>query len=58
MIEKLLSGKMVKLDYWELFKLLFEFPENINTLMIQKSADCYYVVVDEISVRKEQEKKQ
>ena len=37
-LEELLSGKMVKLD----------FPDKINTLMIQKSFDNYYVITDEV----------
>ena len=55
MLKKLLSGKMVRLNYWELTELLFQFPENVNTLMIQKSSDCFYVKVDDITVRKAQE---
>ena len=53
-LEKLLSGEMVRLNYWELTELLFHFPESINTLMIQKTSDCYCVVVDDISVLKEE----
>ena len=56
-LEKLLSGGIVRCNYWELTELLFQFPENINTLMIQKTSDCFYVKVDDITVRKAQEEK-
>lgn len=29
----------------------------INTLMIQKTFDSYYIIVDDITIRKEQERK-
>lgn len=56
MLEKLLSGEMVGLKFSELSELILNFPDKINTLMIQKTFDGYCVVVDDISVRKEQEK--
>ena len=52
-LEKLLSGEMVELKFSELSELIFDFPDKINTLMIQKTFDSYYVRVDDISVRKE-----
>ena len=58
MLEKLLSGNMVQLNFSELSELILNFPNKINTLMIQKTFDGYCVVVDDISVRKEQEAKQ
>ena len=57
MLEKLLSGHMVKLDFSELSELILKFPDKINTLMIQKTFDGYCVIVDDISVRKEQEER-
>ena len=54
-LEKLLSGKMVKLKFSDLSEFILNFPNEINTLMIQKTFDGYCVVVDDISVRKEQE---
>ena len=56
-LEKLLSGKMVELNFEELSDLILNFPDKINTLMIQKTFDGYCVIVDDISVRKEQEEK-
>lgn len=56
MLEQLLSGKMVELNFSELAELILNFPNKINTLMIQKTFNGYCVVVDDISVRKEQEK--
>ena len=55
--EELLSGKIVKLDFSDLSKLILNFPSEINTLMIQKSFDDYYIIVDDITIRKEQERK-
>lgn len=54
-LEELLSGKMVELNFSELSEFILHFPNKINTLMIQKTFDGYCVVVDDISVRKEQE---
>ena len=53
-LEELLSGKMVKLNFSDLSKFILDFPDKINTLMIQKSFDDYYIVIDNISVRKAQ----
>ena len=55
--EELLSGKIVKLNFSDLSKLILNFPSEINTLMIQKSFDDYYITVDDITIRKEQERK-
>ena len=55
--EELLSGKIVKLNFSDLSKLILNFPSEINTLMIQKSFDGYYITVDDITIRKEQERK-
>lgn len=57
-LAELLSGKMVKLNFSDLSKFISDFPDKINTLMIQKTFDGYCIVVDDISVRKEQEKRQ
>lgn len=54
-VSKLLAGEIVKLNFSELSKLIQNFPDKINTLMIQKSFDGYWVTVDDISVRKERE---
>lgn len=56
-LEKLLSGKIVKLKFSELHDFILHFPDEINTLMIQKTFDGYCIVVDDISVRREQEKR-
>ena len=56
-LEELLSGKIVKLNFSDLSKLILNFPSEINTLMIQKSFDGYYIIVDDITIRKEQERK-
>ena len=55
--EELLSGKIVKLNFSDLSKLILNFPSEINTLMIQKTFDDYYIIVDDITIRKEQERK-
>lgn len=55
--EELLSGKIVKLNFSDLSKLILNFPSEINTLMIQKTFDSYYIIVDDITIRKEQERK-
>ena len=55
--EELLSGKMVKLSFSDLSKFILDFPDKINTLMIQKTFDGYCVIVDDISVRREQERR-
>ena len=55
-LEELLSGKMVKLNFSDLSKFILDFPDKINTLMIQKTFDGYCVVVDEISVYRDIEK--
>lgn len=55
--EELLSGKIVKLNFSDLSKLILTFPSEINTLMIQKTFDSYYIIVDDITIRKEQERK-
>lgn len=55
--EELLSGKIVKLNFSDLSKLILDFPSEINTLMIQKTFDSYYIIVDDITIRKEQERK-
>ena len=52
-IKELLSGNVVNINFSELSNLISDFPDNINTLMIQKSSDGYCVVVDDISIRKE-----
>lgn len=57
MLEKLLSGNMVELNFSELSELILNFPNKINTLMIQKTIDGYCVVVDDISVRRELEER-
>ena len=57
-LEKLLSGEVARFNYWELTEILFQFPENVNTLMIQKTSDCFYAKVDDITVRKAQEEKE
>ena len=57
MLEKLLSGNMVKLNLAELIVLILNFPDEINTLMIQKTFDGYCVIVDDISVLKEANKR-
>ena len=55
MLENLLSGEIVKLDHlYHVYYLLYYFPKEINTLMIQKSRDGYYLRVDDISICKEQ----
>ena len=54
---ELLSGKIVKLNFSDLSKLILNFPSEINTLMIQKTFDDYYITVDDITIRKEQERK-
>lgn len=54
-LEKLLSGDMVKLDFSDLSKFILDFPDKINTLMIQKASDGYCIIVDDITIRKEQE---
>src|SRR5574344_2825997 len=56
-LEELLSGKIVKLNFSDLSKLILNFPSEINTLMIQKTFDDYYIIVDDITIRKEQERK-
>lgn len=56
-LEELLSGKMVKLNFSDLSKFILNFPSEINTLMIQKTLDSYYIIVDDITIRKEQERK-
>lgn len=56
-VSKLLAGEVVKLNFSELSELIRNFPDKINTLMIQKSFDGYWVTVDDISVRKERERK-
>lgn len=56
-LEELLSGKIVKLNFSDLSKLILNFPSEINTLMIQKTFDDYYTTVDDITIRKEQERK-
>ena len=56
-LEELLSGKIVKLNFSDLSKLILNFPSEINTLMIQKTFDDYYITVDDITIRKEQERK-
>ena len=56
-LEELLSSKIVKLNFSDLSKLILNFPSEINTLMIQKSFDGYYIIVDDITIRKEQERK-
>ena len=56
-LEELLSGKIVKLNFADLSKFILDFPNEINTLMIQKSFDDYYIIVDDITIRKEQERK-
>ena len=56
-LEELLSGKIVKLNFSDLSKLILNFPSEINTLMIQKTFDDYYITVDDITTRKEQERK-
>ena len=56
-LAELLSGKIVKLNFSDLSKLIWGFPSEINTLMIQKSFDGYYIIVDDITIRKEQERK-
>ena len=55
-LEELKSGKMVELNFSDLSKFILDFPDNINTLMIQKTFDGYCVVVDEISVHRDIEK--
>ena len=55
MLKELLSGEVAKLDHlYHVFYLLYYFPKEINTLMIQKSHDGYYLRVDDISICKEQ----
>ena len=54
-LEELFDGKMVELNFSYLSKFILDFPDNINTLMIQKTFDSYCIVVDDISVRREQE---
>lgn len=55
MLTKLLSGEAIKLDQlYHVFHLLYYFPKEINTLMIQKSHDGYYLRADDISICKEQ----
>ena len=56
-LEELLSGKIVKLNFSDLSKFILNFPSEINTLMMQKSFDGYYIIVDDITIRKEQERK-
>ena len=56
-LEELLSSKIVKLNFSDLSKLILNFPSEINTLMIQKTFDSYYISVDDITIRKEQERK-
>ena len=56
-LEELLSGKIVKLNFSDLSKFILDFPSEINTLMIQKTFDSYYIIVDDITIRKEQERK-
>ena len=56
-LAELLSGKIVKLNFSDLSKLILNFPSEINTLMIQKSFDGYYIIVDDITICKEQERK-
>ena len=56
-LEELLSSKIVKLNFSDLSKFILNFPSEINTLMIQKSFDGYYIIVDDITIRKEQERK-
>lgn len=53
-VEELLSGNIANINLKELHSLVEYFPDRINTLMIQKSSDDYCVVVDDISVRREQ----
>lgn len=53
-VEELLSGNIANINLKELHSLVEYFPDRINTLMIQKSSDGYCVVVDDISVRREQ----
>jgi hypothetical protein len=55
-LEELLSGNMVNISLGELHYLVAYFPDNVNTLMIQKSSDGFDVVVDAISVRRERER--
>ena len=52
-LEELKSGNMVELNFSDLSKFILDFPDNINTLMIQKTFDGYCVVVDEISVHRD-----
>lgn len=54
-LEELLDGKMVELNFSDLSKFIFYFPDKINTLMIQKTFDGYCIVADNISARREQE---
>ena len=49
-LEELKSGNMIKLNFSDLSKFILDFPNDINTLMIQKTFDGYCVVVDEVSV--------
>ena len=56
-VEELLSGNMVNINLRELHYFVEYFPDKINTLMIQKSSDGYCVVADDISVRRERERK-
>lgn len=56
-LEELLSGKMVELNFSDLSNFILDFPNSINTLMIQKTSDGYCIVVDDISVRRELERK-
>jgi hypothetical protein len=56
MLKELLSGETVKLDHlYHVYYLLYYFPKEINTLMIQKTYDGHYMLrADDISVCKEQ----
>ena len=55
MLKVLLSGEIAKLDHlYSVFYLLYYFPKEINTLMIQKTYDGHYMLrVDDISICKE-----
>ena len=57
-VAELLSGNIVELGFSDLSELILNFPDKINTLMIQKTFDGYCVVADEVSISEEQKRRQ
>lgn len=57
-VAELLSDNIVELGFSDLSELILNFPDKINTLMIQKTFNGYCVIADEVSISEEQKRRQ